>query len=468
MPSENGGRGGVRWLALLHEPDSADAIDAVDGSLAQMRPPGTAPGVLGVVDPSDDFLHGSRVPDDRGLHGIHDDALHGMLLSNGPLSPSLQASVSPFSADALTEAKHDAELRPSDDSVHVHLDTQHMGVGGHDSWTPLRTIGEAYFVMPIQRSLFRIRMQGFAETCGLDLATMAARRSPPILHSGTLVILRALPPPESQHESSIAACFGGKETAFRFSFTGAELTDTERSSSSTPPIVDSPSVDNGSDSIGRSCKTYEGGTTESPRSLTEAEQQHITPASANTDPAGSPIVQDGHTHSSKARTLRGGYTRSNATGASDRLANGCEFFLRVASHSAGVATMPQTLPASLRHHAGLIIEKKRGGPIHDGNSVILRSGTGYCMEVESECAAARWTVPGEWQSFQMELAADGQGSSPGRLLQHGDVICLRAHTGRYLRCPTLQRTSGEQRQLLAIEASAWTHFDAQQWELRMA
>ena len=84
-------------------------------------------------------------------------------------------TVSPYSVEALTAATHDAELRPTDEgSVHVHLDLHHMGVGGVDSWTPLRTVGERYFVSPSQRSVMRLRLSP------LSSSSTAAAASEPI------------------------------------------------------------------------------------------------------------------------------------------------------------------------------------------------------------------------------------------------------------------------------------------------
>ena len=48
-------------------------------------------------------------------------------------------SASRYSLEALQAAGHDHELPEhvdSDKSVHVHIDSQTMGVGGYDSWSP--------------------------------------------------------------------------------------------------------------------------------------------------------------------------------------------------------------------------------------------------------------------------------------------------------------------------------------------
>ena len=219
VPSENGGRGGVRWLAV--------------------RAPNTAPGEEG---------------EGEGEGG-------GLLLATGPLTPPLQASVSAYSVGALTEAKHERELRPDvvppntalhqpdvvppntalhqpelpislmtvhnisldeltisrhhgapvpqpppprpqpppserlhewqEPSIFVHLDALHMGVGGHDSWTALKTVSEPYFISPHQRSYFRIRLSALEASmghCPESLQALAgAPRVRPTLHSGTQV-----------------------------------------------------------------------------------------------------------------------------------------------------------------------------------------------------------------------------------------------------------------------------------------
>jgi beta-galactosidase len=44
-------------------------------------------------------------------------------------------AASEYSQSMLTQAKHTNEL-VADDCLHVHIDHQHMGVGGDDSWSP--------------------------------------------------------------------------------------------------------------------------------------------------------------------------------------------------------------------------------------------------------------------------------------------------------------------------------------------
>ena len=131
-PSENGGREGVRWLALLpggtqHAPGSdvadSDGADEADNAAecpalfvahAQPSPPeGCAAHRWGVrgggVPPRDDS---TVLTPAEGLH----------------------FSASYHSTMDLLKAKHEHELESG--PCRLHLDGMHMGVGGDDSWTP--------------------------------------------------------------------------------------------------------------------------------------------------------------------------------------------------------------------------------------------------------------------------------------------------------------------------------------------
>jgi hypothetical protein len=122
--------------------------------------------------------------------------------------------------------------------------------------------------------------------------------------------------------------------------------------------------------------------------------------------------------------------------------------------------------------------------------------------VESVAAAARWSEPGEWQSFQMELAASG--TDPGmahntpKLLQHGDrarraglnpfrgtssllhlcpsvlishaAFCavgihLRAHTGKLISRPSQISEDMSGSVVTPIEASTLSGSEAQVFEI---
>ncbi|KAK3250816.1 hypothetical protein CYMTET_39822 [Cymbomonas tetramitiformis] len=84
MPGENGGRSGTRWVAL--------------------RETGSA-------------------------------ATPGLLIMPTLNTPPMQMNVSEYGMEQLDSATHNHHL-VSEDSVHVHMDIAHMGVGGDDSWTP--------------------------------------------------------------------------------------------------------------------------------------------------------------------------------------------------------------------------------------------------------------------------------------------------------------------------------------------
>jgi Beta galactosidase small chain len=120
-PSENGGRGGARWLALLGEHSAEDStVSGPPGLLvAQLPPrwpPGSTPQVWGAKKQPNDTAPACEdtviVPPESGLH----------------------FSVSRFGTGQLLVAKHQHELVPG--AVHLHVDGVHMGVGGDDSWTP--------------------------------------------------------------------------------------------------------------------------------------------------------------------------------------------------------------------------------------------------------------------------------------------------------------------------------------------
>ena len=108
------------------------------------------------------------------------------------------------------------------------------------------------------------------------------------------------------------------------------------------------------------------------------------------------------------------------------------------------------------------------GPIFSGNTVSLRGCNGYCIDVEHKSVAARWTVAGEWQSLQLELVdeqAARRESSAERLLGHGDIVHVRAHTGKLLRCPQRGSVGGDAVTQAPLEASTLLGEEAQQFEL---
>lgn len=63
---------------------------------------------------------------------------------------TFQFSASPYSVSMLDKSNHNHELIP-DPYTHVHIDVEHMGVGGDDSWSP--SVHQEFLVPPNQYSL---------------------------------------------------------------------------------------------------------------------------------------------------------------------------------------------------------------------------------------------------------------------------------------------------------------------------
>lgn len=79
-----------------------------------------------------DSLHTPYIfPTDNGLRS---DCQH-LTIDHLQVKGEFLFSVSAYSQSQLTVAKHTNELL-ADDVIHVHIDHQHMGVGGDDSWSP--------------------------------------------------------------------------------------------------------------------------------------------------------------------------------------------------------------------------------------------------------------------------------------------------------------------------------------------
>ena len=513
VPSENGGRGGVRWIALsehdeLVENDSNRRTDAWRSARRALAAAIRAP-IIG--DALEDDL------DDAGREDPRTDASTmrplsstGLLLAAGPLTPPLQASVSPYSNASLTTAKHDSELVPSSDSVHVHLDVQHMGVGGHDSWTPLHTVGERYFVSPVQRTFFRIRMTPLSPngigSGQIEPSEAAQLVSRPIVHSGTVVMLRALPEtvlPSPQRGANAMQngfqAFGMGKNDFRFDFSefasAAAAVEGE-----VPPLQDGSSggggasvngggaaAAGGADASRNAIDVYQSSSSgyidwaskaagasntqqQQPSAQQPQQPQPETPGSVCTDSESectdsSSRLDSPSAFSPPAAPGSGGGAKLLAGGVSPSKADAVnrEAYLLV-GQQVGVAPLPAMLPSASRYFAGLVVEKSGGGPVHTQTTVTLRGCNGYCVEVESEAVCARWTIAGEWQSFTIEACEEG----PERLLRHGDVICLRAHTGKLVRCPNRAAVGRENGASHApLEATAWSHEEAQRFEVML-
>ncbi|KAA1159820.1 beta-galactosidase [Pseudoalteromonas fuliginea] len=87
---------------------------------------------LGYYSLSLNELHTPYIfPTDNGLRS--DCQL--LSINNLTVTGAFLFATSEYSQSTLTQAKHTNELI-ADDCVHVHIDHQHMGVGGDDSWSP--------------------------------------------------------------------------------------------------------------------------------------------------------------------------------------------------------------------------------------------------------------------------------------------------------------------------------------------
>lgn len=117
-PSENGGRGGVRWLALAPpQTGSEHPLRGCPVIVAAAQPVASTHACQAWPDEESDAAKASgERPAFCPRDGIH-------------------FSASYHSTEALHAAKHEHEL-PQGRPCILHLDGMHMGVGGDDSWTP--------------------------------------------------------------------------------------------------------------------------------------------------------------------------------------------------------------------------------------------------------------------------------------------------------------------------------------------
>ena len=113
VPSENGGRSDVSWIALHSQSVNPASIMGHD------RP---HPAMTSISQ-----------------EGCVNSATAGLLVSMPHYSVA-QVSAQHHALEALCTASHTHELEEmadaGDGSVHLHVDHLHMGIGGDDSWTP--------------------------------------------------------------------------------------------------------------------------------------------------------------------------------------------------------------------------------------------------------------------------------------------------------------------------------------------
>ena len=72
-------------------------------------------------------------------------------------STGAQISVSRFSTEQVTAAKHDWALTPNPGGVWVAIDTCHMGVGGDTSWSP--ETHAQYRISPKENSEWKFKVR---------------------------------------------------------------------------------------------------------------------------------------------------------------------------------------------------------------------------------------------------------------------------------------------------------------------
>ena len=422
VPSENGGRGGVRWLALHGEEEG-----------------------------------GAR-------------AGGGLLLAAGPLTPPLQASVSAYSAAALTAATHERELLPdgpddgglggaeaeaaaassrgpsaalvprpppraylrperarewADPSVYVHLDALHMGVGGHDSWTALKTVGEAYYVAPHQRAFFRLRLSPLSAGRGPTADPEASASTGgvrPALFGGMKVMLRALSDAEaaavvragadSSHaqQNALAAAFASpasESESFAFNFGGADDASSAADTTGTTPGSLPPSPD--LSDVAAESPDVPG--TDAPHDAADGlanSLQWTTFEGAQHGASPPPSSPEGGPPEGVATPPA---TRRGAPAAPAAAAER-DVFLRIANQ-AGIAPLPLHFTSVHRHYGAVTVEKKAGGPLSAGNTISLRGGNGYCLDVEGQFVQASARRSGRRQRHCP--AATAQPPLPSRL-----------------------------------------------------
>ena len=116
VPSENGGRSDVSWIALHNQ-------SVTPSSMMNHA----------------DRQHHAMVSALQGDDPMINTATAGLLVTM-PHYSAAQVSAQHHALEALCAASHTHELEEmtgkGDGSIHLHVDHLHMGVGGDDSWTP--------------------------------------------------------------------------------------------------------------------------------------------------------------------------------------------------------------------------------------------------------------------------------------------------------------------------------------------
>lgn len=129
-PSENGGRGGTRWVALMPQQVNSVSSSQPGGGPGSTQAAGGCPVVLAAAVPVSSSESCQPWPQDGGDTGQAPQVGAAFCPRDG-----LHFSASHHSTEDLFAAKHNHEL-PEGGPCYLHLDGMHMGIGGDDSWTP--------------------------------------------------------------------------------------------------------------------------------------------------------------------------------------------------------------------------------------------------------------------------------------------------------------------------------------------
>lgn len=349
-------------------------------------------------------------------------------------------------------------------------------------------MGERYYVKPEQLLAFSVRFVPLRE--GEEAASIAMR--PPlrrIITSGTSLLLRALPPlPRwpSRSEPELSSRNQFDSDPFDSFFDGL---DHEGGGPSEPLI---------SGLHAARCAEGDGEVADM-----EADAIVASPGVGGNSVADMEAEGDsgleGQEPSYTAVTLSSAECQGPSGGGGEQAVpdeEHEEIFLLVADAIGGQPMQGDpTGRKRARAEVAMVLEKLSGGAVYGGNTISLRGQGGQYLTVQGESVLSQMPFGvSPMQSLQIEAvgtevsslrppcpswavaevkllatqASHCRGvrpSEPKRLLCHGDVICLRAFSGKLLR---LVPPSSHGQQLLQVSASAACHRDAQHWEILLA
>lgn len=92
-----------------------------------------------------------------------------------------------------------------------------------------------------------------------------------------------------------------------------------------------------------------------------------------------------------------------------------------------------------RNRQAFVIEKQTGGAILSGDKIYLRAHTGAYIDVEGswengdDLVRARWVDKGTWQTMTIVKRADARWNIGNDPIFPGDIVCVKAYTGKHVR-----------------------------------